>query len=257
MKLLITLIAVFFLGATLLGQVEEYSFSGDYFEVDHLGNVYSISSNSVSMLNDTGEVKYTFSDISLGDISSIDVSNPMKIVVFYKNSGKIFILDNQLSLHNDPLDLFQLVERDIQFVANSGSNNLWLYDQFSNQIIQVDYSMKITNSTGVLTGFLPYDFTPSKIIEKTEKLFVLSTKSELAVFDIFGSFLYKIILPNVSDFQIENNQVIYQKGKTMCFYNLLTHLEECVEIPVENDAIIKKQGNRYFSLLKGDMKVFE
>ena len=48
--------------------------------IDKLGNEYSINENEISK-NDN----LFFSDFSLGNISSIDLYNPLKIKVWYKN----------------------------------------------------------------------------------------------------------------------------------------------------------------------------
>lgn len=240
-----------------LNLVNEFAFEGKSFESDHLGKVYSINDYSISIVDAQGKKTATYSDNTRGIISSMDVSNPMKIVVFFNETQQVIFLDNQLSLHGDPLDLFQLISRDIQLVAQSGSKNLWLYDRFENQIIQVDYFLNVTNKTGVLNGFLPNSFVPLKIIEKEEKLFVLSQNDGIAVFDIFGSFLYLLPLTNLSDFQIENNTIIYQEGNVLVFYNLITHQEEIKEFPCPKTAIIKKSGNRYQVLSQGTMKIYE
>lgn len=257
MKLLLVFWLGIVLGVPVIHLVREFQFEGNSFEIDSLGNLYSITESSVSLIDEKGEIIQTFSQNNHGEISSIDVSNPMKIVVFYKSSGQVFFLDNQLSVHADPMDLFQLMDRDVQLIANATSNNLWLYDQFANQIIQVDRFMNITNSSGVLSGFLPHDFEPIKMIEKNEKLYVLSNKYGLAVFDVFGTFLYKIPLEGILNFQIDNEEVIYQKDNSLCFYNTRTHLEQCVSIPVSGNSIIKTNGKHYFALEGNLLKVFE
>ena len=60
--------------------------------IDKLGNEYSINENEISK-NDN----LFFSDFSLGNISSIDLYNPLKIKVWYGNYNTLIILDNFLN----------------------------------------------------------------------------------------------------------------------------------------------------------------
>src|ERR1051325_2600855 len=78
----------------------EGSFSDFY--VDNLDNVYLLNKdNQVKKLNNKGDSVSVFNALrKYGDIYSIDVSNPLKILVYYKEFGTIVVLDRFLSSIN-------------------------------------------------------------------------------------------------------------------------------------------------------------
>ncbi len=257
MKLLVILCFGLFLDFTTIVVVNSFEVTGTNFEIDPLGNVYILNHSTISKFDNTGQLLQSYSTEDFTEITSIDVSNPMKIIVYYRHSEQIIFLDNYLSLHEDPIDLYELVDRDIQLVCRSGSSNLWLYDQFYNQIIQLDYSMQLTNATGTLQNLLPDKFTPIMMLEKNEKLFVLSAEQGVAVFDIFGNFLYRISIPPTTSIQIEGDNLLYPLKNSMISYNLITHMEEQVTLPVSPQTTIKKQGKKYYTLEDSFMKIFK
>src|SRR5688500_19255010 len=56
-------------------------------EMDHLGNIYiADEKNRVNKFDSTGLLQYNVVNNSLGDIHSMDVGNPFKIMLFYRRS---------------------------------------------------------------------------------------------------------------------------------------------------------------------------
>jgi len=64
---------------------------------DHLSNCYIISSDKLYKYDPNNQTKFLYSDMSLGEISSVDASDPYKILLFYKELSEIIFLDNTLS----------------------------------------------------------------------------------------------------------------------------------------------------------------
>src|SRR4051812_45339603 len=70
------------------------------FAVDNLDNVYLISkSNQVKKLNANGDSVAVFNDVKkYGQATLIDVSNPLKVLLNYRDFATIVVLDRFLSL---------------------------------------------------------------------------------------------------------------------------------------------------------------
>jgi hypothetical protein len=69
------------------------------FRVDNLGNIYLLSSdNQLKKVNENGDSLAVFNDVRrFGKIYSIDVTNPLKILVYYREFGTIIMLDRFLN----------------------------------------------------------------------------------------------------------------------------------------------------------------
>lgn len=112
-----------------------------YFGKDILGYDY-YSKNNVLYKQKNSE-KWEYKNLSLGEIHSVDLINPLKILVFYKEFNQVILLDNQLSeIAKINLNEFNLVA---QTCSVASQNHFWIYDNLSNQLILFDYLNRKTN----------------------------------------------------------------------------------------------------------------
>src|SRR5262245_29181202 len=78
--------------------------SGDIveFTVDNLDNIYILNSrNQVKKVSPAGDSVAVFNDIKrFGKASLLDVSNPLKVLLYYKDFATIVVLDRLLNAVN-------------------------------------------------------------------------------------------------------------------------------------------------------------
>ena len=102
--------------------------------VDMMNNIYYLSGSELSK-----NKKLFFSDFSLGDIYNVDLFNPLKLKLWYKDYNTMVVLDNFLNEIvrvnfnnlNDP--------NEISHVSTSNDNTMWVFDQLSMKIKKFDY----------------------------------------------------------------------------------------------------------------------
>ena len=108
-KKLNILLFFFLLGTLVRGQADTAFqrikiIQGDIvaFTVDNLDNIYLLSStNQVKKLAANGDSVAIFNDVKkFGQASLIDVSNPLKVLVYYKDFATIVVLDRFLNVRN-------------------------------------------------------------------------------------------------------------------------------------------------------------
>ena len=97
--------------------------------VDDLGNVYVVrSNNSLVKFTETGDSSTFYRSVLNGDIGSVDVTNPLRVVVYYPSYAKVILLDRMLAPKNE-LDLKKINIVPNASVALSADGNLWVYDK--------------------------------------------------------------------------------------------------------------------------------
>src|SRR4051812_5566844 len=108
------------------------------FEVDNIGNIYLVINNEqLKKLDVNGDSIAVYNDVKrYGKISSVDASNPFKVLVFYKESSTIVILDRLLSVKNI-VDLRKNHIQQVKAIRLSYDNNIWLYDEAEGKIRKV------------------------------------------------------------------------------------------------------------------------
>ncbi len=104
---------------------------------DAFGNTYFIENNVLHKENTTDSK--TYKNIQLGKITSVDILNPLKIVLFYEDFNSAVLLDNQLN----ETKIINFSDNPIAISAQSAStaaqNRLWVFNDLNQQIGLVNY----------------------------------------------------------------------------------------------------------------------
>src|SRR5688572_3667151 len=77
----------------------------DFFEADNFGNIYTVKNEELCKYLPNGKRHARYSNLRYGNITSLDVSNPLKILLYYRDFQQIIFLDNQLSVNSNPVSL--------------------------------------------------------------------------------------------------------------------------------------------------------
>lgn len=107
--------------------------------VDALENIYVITPDfQLKKMNSDGTILSTFNDVKkYGTPSFIDVSNPLKNLIFYKSYGIVVTLDKLLTFRNS-INLRNKQLFNVGAVATSYDNNIWVFDGASLKIKKLD-----------------------------------------------------------------------------------------------------------------------
>src|SRR5574344_1679099 len=85
----------------------------DFFTGDPLGNLYTVDNYKVKKIDSLGNAIAYYDQSVYGKIASIDISNPLKIMVFYAYRNKVQFLDRSLSPVDSEIDFFSLLSETI------------------------------------------------------------------------------------------------------------------------------------------------
>lgn len=198
----------------------------EFFTTDNLGNIYLVKNNQIIKLDENGNLIKTFSDNSSGSIHSIDASNPLKILVFYKDFAIVNILDNTLSMKGDRIYLEKLGYSQTSKICSSYENGMWVFDPLTNQLIRFDQNLLIKSKSGNLFHITGSQVSPVYIKEQQEKLYVYDNANGLLVFDIFGNYLKTITITGLSKLQILSDVLIFWRNNSLIFFHLKTLVEK-------------------------------
>ena len=192
--------------------------SCDYFEVDHLGNIYVVTNSELSKYDTDANKIYNYSDASLGNISFIDTSDPLRILVFYQDFNQLVYLNNKLTKIGNEIDLYDFSVNETDLVCNSQNGGFWIYNSIENQATHVSNNGNITKQSMLLGSFFG-NSEIMKISEKNSNLYLLFAKNGILQLDQNGQFIRKLIINGIQDFQVQGNFIYYQKEKG--FYKYL------------------------------------
>lgn len=224
---------------------------------DPLGNFYLNTPTEIFKYNQFDTLFSRYSELQNGAITSIDVSNPMKIVVFYATFSKVVFLDNTLNTTFVSTDLYSLGLETATAVCTSYDNGFWVYDAptFSltriNSFGEPDRTVKNINQ---LTGT---EIRPSFMLEKENTLYLYDDRIGVFVFDIFGGFLKKIPLVGIDRFSVVDKNLYFLRENRFIKLDTRIYQESTSSLPVENvkNAIVEKD-KLYILTHSGEIYVY-
>lgn len=206
----------------------------DFFTSDNQGNVYVVKSDELSKYNKSGKLLYKYSDKKLGNISFVDASNMLRLLVFYKNFLQIVFLDNTLTLNGQVLNLDKIGSQQAQVVCSSHNSGIWLYDQQNFELLRLDQNFEKLQQTGNLNLLLNTSLQPDYLLEYDNKVYLNNHSSGILMFDIYGTYYKTIPIKNVKNFQPITDWVYFISDSTVKAYNTKTTEEKQFEMPIQN-----------------------
>ncbi|MEO8710988.1 MAG: hypothetical protein ABI405_02635 [Parafilimonas sp.] len=260
---LILLCAVTLIGFTVSAQndstinlTQQQFIQGSFtsFYVDNLGNTYLLNANNqIKKINAKGDSVAVSNALKrYGDIYSMDVSNALKILVYYKDFATIIVLDRFLKTINT-IDLRKYGILQAQSVAISYDNNYWVFDEVENKLKKIDDNGNILLSTPDFRTVFDESFMPEKIIDYNGYVYLYNKKSGCKIFDYYGALKQSIAPLNWNNIQVFKNSIIGFDNDAMHIYYMDVFKESSYPFnPQMNDAIKLQKVLNSIYILKAD-----
>ncbi|HRP59585.1 MAG TPA: hypothetical protein PK833_04765 [Vicingus sp.] len=226
-----------FLWLNANAQNEPLIFKVRFFTTDQTGSYYEITSNQIFKTGKNGQRQFTYSNNILGEISSVDVSNPMKIIVFFKEFSKVVVLDNTLTEQGGVLDLNEVSLEETSLVCSSYNNGVWYYNPIKYQLTRIENTTNITNTSANISTLLNINIQPNFLVEFNNKVYLNDPTNGILVFDIYGTYIKTIPIFGLTSFQVKEKYLLYvnQQGNIET-YDFFT-LEKTVYKPLQYSNI--------------------
>jgi len=208
-------------------------------EVDHWGNIYTVEGIELTKYAPNKEILSNFSDALLGEITSIDVSNPLRIQLFYKEFNQLVYLDQSLSSIADPIDLYTYSDNETHLCCEASSGGFWIYNSNDNQSFKVSKQGEIINKSGLLTSYLK-KIPPTKMMEYQEKIYFLVPSQGILILNKFGQFIQQIPLPKITDFCFDNHVLNYQVETTWFKYEPMMTSDSII-FQIKNSSVFNSR----------------
>lgn len=196
-----------------------------YMTSDHLGTLYLIREDqSIEKYDASGQLLKQVNHKVYGRLHSIDATNPFEIYLYYRETGKVVITDNQLSIRGE-IDLnAHLVMPSA--LARSFDNGLWIFDLADMELKKFNKSMLLSQHSGNVLQIAQGDLFDIREIEDMEtKVYVNNKTTGILVFDNFANYLKTLPFPNLDAWQVYRDVLYYKSDETLHVYEpkLLAH----------------------------------
>jgi hypothetical protein len=215
-----------------------------YFNVDNLDNIYLISnSNQLKKLSSNGDSVAVFNDVKrYGNPSSIDVNNPLKVLLYYKNYSTVVVLDRLLTVRN---------------TINFRKQNIFYVNSIS--LKKIDEEGRLLQET---TGWrLLFDTVPSptSIIDKNNFIYLYDPEKGFYIFDYYGSFKNKLSFLNWTNVEVNGTTMYGFSNNTLYSYELKSLNLREYKLPgfFSKAASVKVMNGKVYLLNESGIDVYQ
>lgn len=222
--------------------------------VDMLGNIYLITvGNQLKKIKENGDSVAVFNDVKkYGNPSYIDVSNPLKVLVYYKNFSTVLILDRWLSIRNK-INFRKQNIFSVTAIATSYDNNIWLYDEQDNKLKKIDDDGRLLLESTDLRLLVDSIPSPSSITDSDNLVYMYDEKKGFYIFDYYGALKNKLPFLNWKNTAVSVKKMYGFSGNTLFSYETNSLNLKKYELPdiFKNYLAIKAINGKVY-LLKDD-----
>ncbi|MEZ4979704.1 MAG: hypothetical protein R2772_10455 [Chitinophagales bacterium] len=197
---------------------------------DYLANLYLIENYRLSLYDKNGNSSFIYEDYSHGKISSVDVSDPLKILVYYEDYMHLKVLDKTLS-EIGSYNLNDLGYYSISALAHARDDNFWVFDNIAFRLKKMDAAGTALYSSEKFNLLFKETVQVSTMLDYENFVYLNDPKNGIYVFDRFGTYQKRIPLLELNSFQIIQNKLIYFKENSLFSYDLLSFKEEQMPLP--------------------------
>jgi hypothetical protein len=229
------------------------------FTVDNLDNIYILNSrNQVRKLDANGDSVAAFNDVrKFGKASLIDVSNPLKVLLYYKDFTTIVALDRFLNIRNST-DLRRQNIFQAKAIGQSYDNKIWVYDELENKLKKLDEDGKVLQETPDFRLLLGQSISPIKIFDENKYVYLYDSTYGVYVFDYFGTLKNNIMIQHWQNFKVAGKYIFGSRNDTLYRYEISTFRYDEWKMPVQisGSTFFNFTTSRLYALKNNEIEIY-
>ena len=229
------------------------------FSVDNLDNIYVITStNQLKKYNAAGDSVAVFNNVKkFGKISTVDVSNPLKVLLYYKDFSTIVVLDRLLAVRNI-IDLRQQNIFQVNAIGQSYDNNIWLYDEGDSKLKKVDDQGKLLLETADFRLLFSESPHITNIDDHEGSVYLYDPMQSVFVFDYYGALKNKILISGWQDFKVAGKFIFGINNDTLHRYEINTFRVDDQKLsgPLKDCLKVNFTSSRLYALKKDLLEIY-
>jgi hypothetical protein len=189
------------------------------FTVDNLGNIYVLNKdNQLKKVSPQGDSLAVFNDVRrYGKIASVDATNPLKILVYYREFSTIIELDRFLNIVNT-IDLRKLNILQARAVALAYDNNIWVFDELETTLKRIGDDGSLVDRTTDFRQLFDSVPDPSVIRDQNGLVYLYDPVRGVYLFDHYGTLKSHLDFRGWQDFDVIDKNLLGRDDKKFYRY---------------------------------------
>lgn len=219
--------------------------------VDNFGNLFLVTpQNEVMKFSAEGKFLWNYTNNAFGDINQIDVSDPLRVILYYPAFQQLVVLNNNLNeiikfnFTSNPNQLITLV-------ASANNNGYWVYDAVNREIKKLSNNFNEDLNTGNIYQRDGLNPQSNFMFNNDQYLFMNDVGNGVQIFDRFGNFYKTAVINSKKHFDVTGNEIFYLENKTLHSYNFITFENKIISTPTQSNITDMILHNQQLIILTG------
>lgn len=216
------------------------------FALDPMGNCYYLKNGDLIKANKEGKEIVRYSRKNIGPPTSFDVSNPVRILLFYAEFATVRVLDNNL-IDQSEIDLRSMGFLQPRAMAGSPDQGIWIYEEITGSLVKLDNRLGTAALSVDLNQLLGKRPQPTAM-QTSRQWVLMQDKSGLIVFDQFGTLYRRIAISKTPLLvQLNDEELVYEENNHLqkLHLKLLTQSEKPMPEQLTGDKILLNESSAW------------
>ena len=195
--------------------------------MDPFGNTFLVGAdNRIIRYDSVGQASiFDYSTDRLGNLSHIDASNPLQVLLYYEDYQIVKFLNRNL-LFNGQLDLNTLDLVQTPLVASAIDGNLWLYDAITFQLKKITPQGRILQESPSFNVLFNAPDLPTSLADQGDFLLVRIPNIGLCQFDSFGRFVKVIRQEPTDSWTVAGTEIYFTQADSLIVQDIYRPLTQ-------------------------------
>ena len=227
--------------------------------LDALGQLYHWSqSNAVEKFRPANQLagldtlRYRYENPRFGKLTSIDLTNPIRPLLFYSDAQTVIWLNRNLTEWRR-LSLLDLGFTSVDAIAYAPNDGLWLFDPDAQQLVQVDQNGKRVYESADLSQVFNQPVRARQLLANPQHVVVHTQEGRILLFNAFGAYRTELLRKG-SSLQLVKDKLLFSETGQWQIYRLPTAMLEPLEtqtargdlVQLRQDFVLFRAGSRYW-----------
>lgn len=230
------------------------------FEVDVLGNIYTVGQNDqLRKYSQKGDSLGIWNDIRrYGKPTALDVSNPMRVLIFFQPFSTVVLLDRLLTFRH-AINLRKSNIFSASCIGNAYDNRIWVFDELEYRLKKLDDDGRILFESADWRLLFDRAPTPQKVMDHRNELFFVDSARGLYVFDYYGSFRRSDPAFRSENSGISRTLLYGFQGDSLSLINPEEERSESrkIQTSVSKAAVKRIQNGKLYVLEEDGIRIFQ
>jgi hypothetical protein len=199
--------------------------------IDNFGNLFVVTpQNEVLKFNAKGKFLWNYTNKTFGEISQLDVTDPLRVILYYAAFQQIVVLNNNLS-EISKYSFNQNPDQQITLTASANNNGFWVYDQINRELKKLSNSFLDDLKSGNIYQRNGFDMKANFMLSDEQYVYINDEQFGIRIFDSYGNFIKTAIINVKKEFEVNGADIYFFDAQKLMSYNYLTFQMKEVPLP--------------------------